>query len=257
MSSDVDQHDLRIERRGDATWLTIDRPQKRNALTVSLVRSMAGAIEEAAADGSRAVVVTGAPPAFCAGGDLPELSRVAEDGALAATEVIYGAFHGLVRALVHSPLPTIAAVDGAAMGAGLDLAMACDLRVVTRRSTLASSWIGAGLVPGMGGAFMLPRLVGSARAAEMLLCGDPVDADRAADWGLVNRVVADDGLTAAVDEVVAKLTSRSAVGLARTKASFRRGVDAGLAAELDTLGAVQGALLTAPDFLQVVERFRR
>lgn len=245
---------LTTEARGDALWLRLDRPERRNALTVELVTELADAVEQAE---ERVIVITGSPPVFCAGGDLVSLGAVAEQGPLAVTDVIYSQFQRLVRALADSPRPVIAAINGAALGAGLDLAMACDFRIVTSTATLASSWVRLGLVPGMGGAFLASRAIGAARATELVLTGKEITAAKALQWGLVNEVVAEDALVAAVDTLVADLVVLPPIGLARTKAALRRALALGFEAELATLGATQGALLTGEEFSSLSARFRR
>jgi len=249
---------LSVEQREAVRWLRLDRPERRNALTVDLVRRLGDAVLEAGADASvRVIVLTGAPPVFCAGGDLADLGAVAEQGALAVSEVVYGQFHRLVQALARVPVPVIAAVNGAALGAGLDLAMACDLRVAVPTAVFASSWIDVGLVPGMGGAHLLSRAVGSTRASEMVLLGRRVGADEALSWGLVNEVVDGEALDVRVAEIGARLTSLSATALSRSKASLRRALADGFEAELAVLGATQGSLLTSQDFRDATARFRR
>lgn len=244
---------LLSERRDTTLVLTLNRPKRRNALTVELVRQVADAFDTLA--DVRAVVLTGAPPAFCAGGDLPDLARVAEGGALAVAETIYGNFHRMVRAITGADVPVIAAVGGPAMGAGLDLAMTCDFRIASTDAVLASSWINVGLVPGMGGAFLIARAVGGTRAAEILLTGESFDAQRAERFGVVNEVVAPDELMPRALALAKQLASRPAAALAHTKASLRRALDAGLAEELATMGATQGAMLTGPDFQAAAAKF--
>jgi 2-(1,2-epoxy-1,2-dihydrophenyl)acetyl-CoA isomerase len=182
---------------------------------------------------------------------------VAEQGAVAVTDVVYGQFHRLVTALAGSPLPVIAAINGAAMGAGLDLAMACDLRYASEDAILASSWVTVGLVPGMGGAHLLSRAVGATRAAEMVLTGTPVSAADAAACGLINAAVPADQLAKHVEHVVGQLAGLPPVALARSKAALRRALALGFEAELATLGAVQGGLLTGEEFRAASARFRR
>jgi len=249
---------LEVEQRGPVRWLRLARPHRRNALTVDLVRQLGDAVLAAGADPAvRAIALTGAPPVFCAGGDLTDLGAVAERGALAVSDVVYGQFHRLVRALAEVPVPVVAAVNGPALGAGLDLAMACDLRVAADTAVFASSWISVGLVPGMGGAHLLTAAVGSTRASELVLLGRQVDAAQALDWGLVNEVVDGGRLAARVDEIGAALAGLSAPAVSRSKASLRRAIADGLAAELATLGAVQGSLLTSDEFRTATARFRR
>jgi 2-(1,2-epoxy-1,2-dihydrophenyl)acetyl-CoA isomerase len=246
---DHDQDQVRV--------LKLNRAKRRNALTVDLVRDTAIAIETAPSDGLRSVVVTGSGSAFCSGGDLPVLAGVAEGGALAVSEVVYKNFHRLVRAISASPLPVIAAINGPALGAGLDLALICDVRVAGTRATFGSAWLNAGLVPGMAGARTLSAAVTSSRAAEMLLTGRVIDAATALEWGLVNRVVAEGELIEDALSIGRRVASLSEVAVARTKASQRRALDDGLENELAVLGAVQGTLLTGPDFQAVVDAMVR
>ena len=249
---------LALEQRGAVRWLRLDRPDRRNALTVDLVRRLADAVLEAGADPAvRAIALTGAPPVFCAGGDLADLGAVADRGALAVTDVVYGQFHRLVRALGDVPVPVIAAVNGAALGAGLDLALACDLRVAADSAVFASSWITVGLVPGMGGAHLLARAVGSTRAGEMVLLGRQVSAPDALSWGLVNEIVDGGSLEERIEQIGTQLAGLSAPALARSKASLRRALADTFDAELAIMGATQGSLLTSEEFRAATARFRR
>ena len=246
--------------------LTLNRVARRNALTVSLVAGLADRIARLrdepevrvvvlAAAGSPASEGRSSAPVFCSGGDLTDLSAVAENGPLAVTDVVYRHFQRLVHALGTAPVPIVAAVDGAALGAGLDLALACDLRIATDRSVFASSWINVGLIPGMGGAYLLTQAVGTTRARELVLMGEQISAATALDWGLVNRVVAPADFAAAVSSVTDRLIAQPAAALDRSKAGLHRASTPGLAEELATLGAVQGALLTGPDFRARTARF--
>ncbi|MET0521339.1 MAG: enoyl-CoA hydratase/isomerase family protein [Jiangellaceae bacterium] len=230
--------------------VTINRPERRNALTVEVVDALIEGFRGAEAGGLRSVVLTGAPPAFCAGGDLPSLSALAQQGSAVATDAIYQSFHGLVRALRDSPLPVVAAVSGPAFGAGLDLALCCDLRIGAADARFESTWIKAGLVPGMGGAHHLPNLIGGARAAQMLLAARRVDAPTALEWGLVSEVV-DGDVVARAEEIAEQIADLPRVALARTKASLRRALAHGLDNELAVMGAQQGQLLVSDEFLEV------
>lgn len=233
--------------------ITIDRPRRRNALTVEVVDALIAAVRGAEDIGARSVVITGTPPAFCAGGDLPSLSALAAQGSTVATDAIYTSFHGLVRALRDSPLPVIAAVSGPAFGAGLDLALCCDLRIAAPDALFESTWIKAGLVPGMGGAHHLPGLIGGARAAQMLLLGHRLDARAALEAGLVGEVVEGD-LLACAAEMAESLADLPQLALARTKASLRRYLNADLDSELAVMGSQQGQLLVGQEFLDATAR---
>jgi 2-(1,2-epoxy-1,2-dihydrophenyl)acetyl-CoA isomerase len=253
---DPDDEILR-ERQRDNLLLTINRPRVRNALGPSTVSDLAAAIESAPATGARTIILMGAGSSFSAGGDLPQIAAVAASGALAATDIIYGKFHRLVNALRSCPLPVIAAVNGPALGAGLDLALLCDIRVAARSASFASSWISAGLVPGMGGAGLLSALIGGSRATSMVLTGRRISADAAEEYGLVEAVVADEDLLTYCNGIASSLADLSAVALARSKAALRRIIERDLDRELSTLGAIQGSLLTGPDFRAVAARFAR
>ncbi|MBF6207396.1 enoyl-CoA hydratase/isomerase family protein [Nocardia abscessus] len=241
--------ELEVERRADILWITLDRPTRRNALTVDLVEAIGDALAEADRAGDiRAAVLTGAGSAFCAGGDLPSLAAVAEGGPRSATDAIYSRFHRMVGLLGSVAFPVIAAVNGPAMGAGLDLAMACDLRIASAEARFASSWINVGLVPGMGGAHLLTRAIGSTRAAELVLLGRTIDAATAHSWGLVNSVVAPEELHTEAESVATRLAGFSRPAVQSSKASLRRAGLSAFDAELAALGAVQGGLLVGDDF---------
>lgn len=248
---------LRERRHGEVVELTLDRPHRRNALTAGLVSALASRLASLSAEGARVCVLAGGPPVFCAGGDLTDLNATVDQGAVAMSEVVYQHFHRLVTTMASVPFPIVAAIDGAALGAGLDLALCCDLRVATTRSTFASSWIGVGLVPGMGGAHLLTAAVGASRAHEMVLLGEPVDAERAHAWGLVNRVAEPGDLAGVTASITERLAALPPVALARSKAALRRAAGRGLAGELAALGAIQAGLLTGPEFRDRTTRFRR
>jgi 2-(1,2-epoxy-1,2-dihydrophenyl)acetyl-CoA isomerase len=236
-----------VDKQDDAVLLTLDRPEQQNTLTAPLVAALADAVQEAVAGKARAIVLTGAPPVFCAGGDMTYLMGVARHGAHAVTDMIYEHFHRLVRVLTEAPVPVIAAVNGAALGAGLDLASICDFRIASADATFASTWINAGLIPGMGGAIWLSRLVGATRATQLVLTGQTIDATTAERWNLISEIVAPDELLARSLQLSAQLASLPPIALARSKAALRRAAAVGVESELDTVGAVQGGLLTGAE----------
>lgn len=230
---------LRVDTRGAARWLTLDRPARRNALTLELVRSLTEALQDLA--DLSAVVITGTGPVFCPGADNRLADEVRTGGAEAIAATIYGPLHGLVRAVRDAEVPVIAALNGPALGGGFDLALACDLRIAVPTAWLQSSWVTYGLIPGMGGAHAAERLVGSARASELLLLGSRVPADQALAWGLLNAVV--DDLEVGTMEVVDRLAELPRQGVVANKRVLRRLRDAGLETELALLGAEQSRLM--------------
>jgi enoyl-CoA hydratase/carnithine racemase len=184
---------LQIERDGAVWTVTMSAAQTRNALTGNSAVDEFVALCDAVAhdDSVRVVVVTGADPAFSSGGNVKDMRRFFDEAATpAAIRAEYR--HGiqrLTRSLYHLEVPAIAAVNGAAIGAGCDLACMCDIRIASERASFAESFIKVGIVPGDGGAWLLPRVVGMSRALEMSFTGDALGAAEALQCGLVSRVV--------------------------------------------------------------------
>lgn len=206
--------DIRLERRGIASTITIDRPEAMNAVRPRTYVELVDAFNQADADPeTRFVVLTGEGRGFCAGDDFNEIflsedahpSRRTE-ATLARYRSREGAATPVVGAIVGCTKPTIAAVNGAAVGMGMDLALLCDMRIASENAKLGSYFVRRGVVGSAGGTFMLPRLVGLSRAMELLLSGELITAQQAADMGLVSRVVPQGELMQAVDELVEKLS---------------------------------------------------
>lgn len=179
--------DVLTTDEGRVRWITLNRPETRNALTTAVNDAVRTAIEGAPAAGVRVVVLSGAGGAFSSGLDL----RVAAEEGMDPETIesrMRTHFHGLIRAIRACPLPTLAVVDGPAAGFGCDLALACDLRLVSDRARFGEIFVKRGLMPDGGGTWTLPRLVGLGRALEMMLTGEQVDAAEAHRIGLANRV---------------------------------------------------------------------
>ena len=186
---------IRTQREGRVVTLTLDRPAMRNAIgSHDDCAELVDAVERAAADpGVAALVITGAGSAFCAGGDLDAMRERRGIGPLdspLATRNNYRAgVQRIPQALWQCEVPTVAAINGAAIGVGLDLALMCDIRLAAAGARLAASFIKVGIVPGDGGAYFLPRAVGWSKAAEMMFTGEPLSAEEGLACGLVSRVV--------------------------------------------------------------------
>jgi 2-(1,2-epoxy-1,2-dihydrophenyl)acetyl-CoA isomerase len=178
-----------VERVERTTVVTIARPEARNALTREVNRGLVRAFEDAATDPEvRVVVLTGSGGHFCAGADLKK-NLTDDPEILDKLEEYLGEYHAVVRAIFRCPKPTIAMLDGAAVGFGADLAFACDLRVASETAYVQERFVKIGLMPDGGGTFWLPRLVGTARALQMILLAEKVDAARMKDLGLAVDVV--------------------------------------------------------------------
>lgn len=240
---------IRSSHEAGVAVLTIDAPATRNALTLDLSAQLAGAVARAEADESvHAVIITGAPPAFCAGADLDTLAAAKEDGLRA----IYDGFLSVARCR----LPTIAAVGGAAVGAGLNLALAADVRIVGAKAKFVARFLELGVHPGGGMTWMIQRLVGPQRAAAMTLFGEVLDAEAAVAAGLALRLV-DGDLVEAARELAQPAVAAPREVLLATKRTLRHTASltehsAAVDAEIEP----QLASLTAPAFAERLSRLK-
>jgi enoyl-CoA hydratase/carnithine racemase len=235
-------------------WITLNRPETRNALTTGVNDSVREAVSSAPAAGIRVVVLTGAGGAFSSGLDL----RVAAEEGMDPEHIesrMRTHFHGLIRAIRACPLPTIAVVDGPAAGFGCDLALACDLRLVSDRARFGEIFVKRGLMPDGGGTWMLPRLIGLGRAVELMLTGELVDAAEAHRIGLANRVYPAAQLESAAWDFARTL----AAGPPLVHRTVKAAVEAASHSTLDEAleGEVRGQLrlLASQDFQEGVAAF--
>jgi 2-(1,2-epoxy-1,2-dihydrophenyl)acetyl-CoA isomerase len=216
----MEHNELIFEVKDRVAVITLNRPDRYNALSVRMVEALSELLLACDEDrGIRAVVLTGAGPAFCAGGDVREF---VEQTATISRHLkrLLAAFHGAVSRMARMPKPVLAAVNGVAAGAGMSLAMACDLVVAaaSARFTMAYSKIGA--TPDGSSTYFLPRLVGLRRALELVYTNRVLPAQEAAAWGLVTRVVPDAELSAAVMALAAELAAGPTLALGRAKRLF-------------------------------------
>ena len=189
--------DVLVAKVGRTVVVTINRPEARNSLTKGVVKALAAAFEAAATDvEARCVVLAGAGSHFCAGADLRR-TFVEDPDMMDHLDEYMDAFHSVIRAIVRCPKPTIAQLDGAAVGFGADMALACDLRVASTSAYLQEKFVNIGLMPDGGGTFWLPRLIGTARAMKAILLSEKLDAQQLETLGLLAGLVPPDELEAA------------------------------------------------------------
>ena len=234
--------------------ITLNRPDRLNSFT----RAMHAELRDALANlgDARVIVLTGAGRGFCAGQDLNDRA-VAPGEAVDLGETVEESWNPLIRTLAALPQPVIARVNGVAAGAGANIALACDLVIAGRSAKFIQSFSALGLIPDSGGSWHLPRLVGQARALGLALTGEPLAADKAADWGLIWKAVDDDQLDTEVDAVATKLASLPPLGLAAIKQIIRTSWSRTLDQELDLqrdemrrLGFTQDNREGVPAFLE-------
>lgn len=248
-------HPLRVEQDGHVRTWTIDLPEQRNPITAAeTIAAFERAVDEAnddAQDGSlRVVILTGAGSAFSAGGDV----KAMRDGVPPFGGPVAGSREGYRRGVQRIPaamarleVPVVAAVNGPAVGAGCDLAVMCDLRVASTTAFFAESFVQLGIIPGDGGAWLLTRLLGPARASEMALTGDRVDAATALEWGLVNAVAEPDELLATARALADRVAKNPPHAVRMAKALLRDAADVPLRAHLETAAAMQAVAHTTAD----------
>jgi len=219
-----------LSRDGGVATLAFNDPERRNAMTEAMGEAFAARVAELSRDASlRAVVLTGAGRAFSAGGDLDFIQARAEAGRADAGGRARGrnreamrTFYGLFLAVRELHCPSIAAIHGAAVGAGLCVALACDLRVAARDARLSLNFVRLGIHPGMGATWTLPRLVGAAHAADLLLSGRTIDGEEAARMGLVNRCVERDAVLVEARALAGELAAGAPAAVRGTRAALAR-----------------------------------
>ncbi|HEY7649503.1 MAG TPA: enoyl-CoA hydratase-related protein [Methylomirabilota bacterium] len=240
---------LRVERRGLVATLWIDRQPKMNTMTVAMREEFPAIFRELDADdGVRVVVVRGAGGrAFSAGGDVAEFLTLAP----AALEQ----WGDTVSWAERCRKPVIAAIDGFAMGAGLELALACDFRIATARSEFAFPEVRLGMIPGSGGTQRAMRLIGMTRAKLFTMTGQRIPAERAEAWGLITQAVANDGLDQAVDALARELSDKAPLALRTLKTVLNKGADAALETALELERKAYAWLRSTRDYEEGVRSF--
>lgn len=242
---------IRVGREGEIATLTLDRPQRSNALDAALATEVADAVRSAGAS-ARIVVITGAGRAFCAGGDLDELRRWSDTDPEEIGSTLYGSFQSMIRAVRASDAVCIAAINGAAVGAGMDLALACDLRVAADTAKLGQVWVKLGVIPGTGGAWLTSALAGPTHAAALMLTGDLITAQEAAAIGLVNKVAPAEDLMDETRALALRILQNPAGGVVANKRALVAATEAGLEAALDHARRIQPGRFTSEEFRAAV-----
>jgi 2-(1,2-epoxy-1,2-dihydrophenyl)acetyl-CoA isomerase len=248
-----------VDSTGGVLQIRLDRPERKNALDVAAIARIVGALEQASTDDSlRAVVLRSTGDDFCAGADWVATNR--GDGPRPRTGSIQRRTplqaHRLIQLLVEVQLPVVCAVRGWAAGLGCQLALAADFTIASHTSRLWEPFLRRGFSPDSGATWLLPRLVGVARAKELLLLGRELSGREAAEWGLIHRAVPDEQVDGAVDELVAELAGAATVALGLTKRGIQRALESSLAAALEAeANALELSSRTA-DFKEGLAAFR-
>jgi enoyl-CoA hydratase/carnithine racemase len=250
---------LLYEQQGHVVTLTMNDAEHRNPLTGNTaVAEFLAAIERIQNDRSvRAVILTGAGKAFSTGGNIKDMERQAS-GSVSAMEIrneYRGGIQKLPLALLNLEVPVIAAVNGAAIGAGLDLACMCDIRIASSHAKFAESFVKLGIIPGDGGAWLLPRIIGLSRAAELSFTGQLIDAELAAQWNLVSRVVPPDELMSTAQALAGRIAANPPHAVRLTKRLLRESMHTRLDTLLEMAAVFQALSHQTPDHREAVAAF--
>ncbi len=249
-----EQISVTYDLRGEVAVVTLDRPAVFNSIDQSITDGMTGALARAASE-ARAAVITGAGKAFCAGADLADLLGEYERGGPALEGIIERRFNPIIAAVLDAEVPVVAAVNGAAAGAGMGLALACDLRVLADGAFFMSAFVNVGLIPDSGSAWFLPQMVGVSRAMEIAMSGRRVPAAEALELGLAHRVVAADSV---VDEAMTwaeQLADGPTIAYPETRRMIHMGGAATLSETLAEEAETQGRLGALPTHMEGMTAF--
>lgn len=238
------------EDLGEGARIVINRPERRNALNGLCRRELTDALTRAARE-KRAVLLTGTGKGFCSGQDLTDAGGPALD----LEKVLREEYEPLLAAIYDCPIPTICAVNGAAAGAGANLALAADIVIAAESAVFIEAFARIGLIPDAGGTYWLPRAIGLPRAMGMCLTTDPVSAAQAEQWGLIWKVHPDDALTAEAEKLLHKLATGPTTALKLTKQALRGSLANSLEEQLTMEARLQGEAGRHPDFPEGVAAF--
>lgn len=255
--SEMKYQTIQLEMRDAVCVLTLNRPDRLNALTVEVARDFKAAVKEALENGVRAIVLTGAGRAFCAGGDLREMQEIAKkDGRREAFfEEPLKLLNEAILMIRQTPVPFIAAVNGVASGGGFNLALACDLVIAAESAKFNQAFIKIGLTPDCGATFILPRLVGWKRATELLFMGDLIGAHAAAEMGMINSVAPDDELMSRAMVMAEKLAQAPTAAIAQIKMLLEASAVNDYGSQLDLERKTQIESGKTNDFVEGVTAF--
>jgi len=248
---------IEVEMRDAVGVITLNRPESLNALNSQVGQEFQAAIAELRGCGARAIILTGAGRAFCAGGDLREMQRIAErEGKVEAFfDEPLRLLNECILLIRRTPLPIIAAVNGAASGGGCNLALACDFVIAGESARFNQAFIRIGLIPDCGGTFILPRLVGWKRAAEMMITGDVVTAPRALEMGMINAVIPDGELMAHAMAMAERLAQAPTAAIGQIKELLEASATNDYGAQLDLERKAQIQAGKTKDFREGVTAF--
>jgi 2-(1,2-epoxy-1,2-dihydrophenyl)acetyl-CoA isomerase len=236
--------------------IVLDRPERMNAFTFEMIDAWRAALEHCKTDDAvKVVIVTGTGNSFCSGGDIVEMGDRLDHTPEQRKNELFHRIERIPLALEDLDKPVIAAVNGVATGAGMDMALMCDIRYAATSARFAETYVKVGLVPGAGGAHFLPRLVGVSKALELFLTGDFIDSQEALRIGIVNKVFPDEALSQEVDKIARKMAKAPALTLRMTKRAIYQGMRNDLRTNLDMISSHYAVITSSQEHKDLVRSF--
>ena len=247
---------VNLYRRGPGAKVELNRPERMNAWSNQFSLDLLAAIREVTEDpGVRAVLITGAGRAFSSGADLKEAAEQAGGGTVDVYRILTERYHPLITGIRQMPKPVVAGVNGPAAGIGVSLALACDLVVAAESAYFSLAFVNIGLVPDGGSSLLVPSRVGFARAAELAMLGERLNARKAADWGLINRVWPDEEFGEQSSKLLDRLASGATKSYAGTKRQLNRWLYQHMDAQLEFEAQIQKEMAASGDFAEGLAAF--
>jgi 2-(1,2-epoxy-1,2-dihydrophenyl)acetyl-CoA isomerase len=251
----MDENPILVDRRDGYRVITLNRPARLNAFTIPMHQVLANEVADAERDTScRALLITGAGRAFSTGQDLNERITAAGD-VVVPGEALEKYYNPLVLKLRALPFPVVAAVNGVCAGASCNIALGCDIVLAARSASFLQPFARLGIIPDAGGTWLLPRLIGQARARALALLAEPLPAEKAEQWGLIWKVVDDDALMSEAENLCAYFAAGPTYGYAQIKRAFDAAEDNDLATQLDLERKLQREAGSHPDYAEGVRAF--
>jgi 2-(1,2-epoxy-1,2-dihydrophenyl)acetyl-CoA isomerase len=246
---------IRLDIVDAVATITLARPERLNAAPPAMFDEIAAALKLLPEAGARAVLITGEGRAFCSGADLAGTDGSSIAGGEAASEALIRSYNPVMLLLSQLPIPVVTAVNGAAAGIGCSLALAGDFVIAGKSAYFLQAFVNIGLVPDGGASWMLPRLVGKARATEMMMLGERISAEKAADWGLIHKAVEDEALLAEAGALARRLADGPTVALGLARRAIASGLDADYAAAMGGEAANQRLAGQSADAAEGIQAF--
>jgi enoyl-CoA hydratase/carnithine racemase len=236
--------------------ITLNRPERMNAFTFEMIDAWNAALQQCRTDDAvKVILVTGSGNAFCSGGDIVEMGDRLQHTPEQRKNELFNRIERIPLALEDLDKPVIAVINGVATGAGMDMALMCDIRYAAQRARFAETYVRVGLVPGAGGAHFLPRLVGVAKALELFLTGEFIDAQEALRIGIVNKIFPDATLMDEVEKIAHRMVKAPALTLRMTKRAIYQGVRNDLRTNLDLISSHYAVITATQEHKALVNAF--